>query len=108
MNESVPSRDRRGHRRVTRSNARKSLESDLAHRLDLSPGVAGTERLVANKCDTVPTAPLTPGRAGFVIPRRRAPSSSEWRRIHLRAWFRRPTSQACGVFIGLEENKQVK
>src|SRR5206468_12044070 len=98
-NGSVPCLDRRGHRRVIRSDARKSLASDLAHPLGLSPGVAGTERLVANKCGTVPTARLAPAPAVFAIPRRRAPSSSEWKRTDLRAWFRWRTSLACDVFI---------
>ncbi|PYK55156.1 MAG: hypothetical protein DME48_05730 [Verrucomicrobia bacterium] len=91
---------------MIRSDARKSLASDLVHRLDLSPGVAGTERLVANKSGTVPTARLAPGRAVFAIPRHRGPSSSEWRRTDLRASFRRRTSQACDVFIRWEENEQ--
>src|SRR5439155_8328708 len=103
---SVPSRDRLGRRHVTRSDARKSLASDLAHRLGLNPGVAGTERLVANKSGIVPTARLAPGRAVFAIPRHRGPSSSEWRRTNLRALFRCQSSQACDVFIRREENEQ--
>src|SRR5262249_16986432 len=103
-----PYLDRHGRMHVTRSDARKSLVSDLAHRPGLSPGVAGTERLVANKSGIVPTAPSVRRPAVFAIPLRRARSSSEWKSTDPGASLRWGKPQAGVVFIRGGDNKKVK
>ena len=72
------------------------------------PGVAGTKRLVSNKFCTVPIGPLTNRQALFAIRPRRAPSSSEWRRTDLRAWFPWGMPQARDIFVSLSEDKQAE
>src|SRR5207249_5265144 len=70
--------------------------------------VTGVQTCALPISGTVPTARSAPGQAVFAIPLHRGPSSSEWRRTDLRAWFRWQTPQACSVSIRRKENKQAE
>ena len=69
------------------------------------PHSGQTAALIACACIKSGTAPIprsAPGQAAFAIPRHRGPSSSEWRRTNLRAWFRWPTVAGMRRFYPVE------